>query len=143
MRTTPRTIAAMRVPRPQERLRAGSKRLTRALGVTENSIHKALVERLELGVMPGVFWFHVPNGEYRAKATAARLRSMGVKAGVPDFVFIINGRAHFLELKRDGGRLSPTQLETIERLVACKCPVSTAVGLNDALSVLETWRVLR
>ena len=30
------------------------------------------------------FAFHVPNGEKRDKSTAKRLKSLGVKSGVPD-----------------------------------------------------------
>jgi hypothetical protein len=138
-----RTIAAMRPPKRQERFRAGTKRLSRVMGVTENIIHKALVERLELGVMPGVFWCHIPNGEYRAKITAARLRQMGVKAGVPDFLFIIDGVPHFLELKREGGTISDKQKETFRSLQNAGARVGIAYGFNDAAQILQVWRVLR
>jgi hypothetical protein len=36
---------------------------------------------------PDLKWmYHVPNGGHRNKATAARLKAAGVKAGVPDVV---------------------------------------------------------
>ena len=44
--------------------------------------------------LPGLdLLFHIPNGEKRDKATAGRLRAMGVKPGVPDV---------FLPIPRDG-----------------------------------------
>ncbi|SEI17133.1 VRR-NUC domain-containing protein [Pseudomonas asplenii] len=47
----------------------------------------ALMQELEL-TLPVVFEliYHVPNGGHRHKATAARLKGQGVKAGIPDLV---------------------------------------------------------
>lgn len=51
--------------------------------------------------------FAIPNGDYRAKATAARMKRTGTRAGVPDiFLPVSNGREHglFIEMKRAEGR---------------------------------------
>jgi hypothetical protein len=55
-------------------------------------------------------WFHVPNGGKRSKATAARLRKMGVRRGVADFILLCRGLAIAVELKtRKKGRQSDDQ----------------------------------
>lgn len=56
--------------------------------------------------------FAIPNGGHRSKATAARLKAEGVKAGVPDiFLPVARGGFHglFIEMKIKGGRLSAHQ----------------------------------
>jgi hypothetical protein len=54
-------------------------------------------------------FFHVPNGGYRALATAGRLKAEGVVPGVADFIVIWKGRALAIELKACKGRLSKAQ----------------------------------
>lgn len=69
----------------------------------------------ELGLL-----FHIPNGGKRGKAEAARFRSEGVKAGVPDLMLpVARGAYHglFIELKRrEGGRIRPEQKVWLEQL---------------------------
>ena len=97
---------------------------------TEADHQAALFEflaRIE-GQLPAVAWLiHVPNGEYRPKATAKRLKAQGVKPGVPDLLlFWASGRfvGLALELKRpsrrrerDGG-VAPAQARWLDHLEA-------------------------
>lgn len=56
--------------------------------------------------------FHVPNGELRDKATAAKLQRMGVKPGVPDIWLPVPSRGYsglVMELKIPGGKPTPEQ----------------------------------
>jgi hypothetical protein len=48
-----------------------------------------------------------------------------------------------MELKPEGGRLSPAQVETIARLREAGAVTAIAVGLDRALAVLERWGILR
>lgn len=65
---------------------------------------------------------HIPNGEYRAKATAARLKAMGTKAGVPDlYLPVARGPWHGLWIEMKGTdrarcKPSPEQRWWIEKL---------------------------
>jgi len=87
------------------------KRKARELG-----LHKFTAQYLRLAALPDVLWFHVPNGEARSAATGAKLKAMGVLAGVADFVIIYRGNVLFLELKSEGkGRLSKAQKAFKER----------------------------
>ncbi len=64
---------------------------------------------------PSLLWFAVPNGEKRSAITGARLKRMGVRAGVADILVFwgdsygvgFNGLA--LELKAGKGTLQDTQ----------------------------------
>lgn len=118
--------------------------MTRPAQPSESMIHRAVAEQLHWRARPGVSWFHPANGEYRPTSTAGRLKALGVRPGVPDFVLIIAGRAHFLELKRErGGRLSPAQRIMHAELTAAGGVVETAHGLDAALEVLDVWGALK
>lgn len=63
-------------------------RVARAKPVDREGMEQAaLMRELEL-TMPEVaeLIYHVPNGGHRHKATAAKLKGQGVKAGIPDLV---------------------------------------------------------
>jgi VRR-NUC domain len=70
-------------------------------------------------VAPQVRVFAIPNGGYRTKAEAARLKWTGVVAGVPDLCVLAPvGRVFFLEVKTAVGRLSDAQREIFDSLTA-------------------------
>ena len=88
----------------------------------EEAVQKAIVQYLNLAVSPSdCFWFAVPNQRGTRKVwEMAILSSLGVKAGVSDFVFVLpEGRCAFVEVKSLVGRLSKPQQEfqrTVESL---------------------------
>lgn len=109
----------------------------------ETQIQEAVWQHLQLRRRPGVIAFHVPNGDLRHPTVAARLNRMGVMAGIPDFALVIEGRAYFLELKRQrGSRHSHEQLAMHRELTAAGAVVATARGLDEALDVLNSWGAL-
>src|SRR5262245_39150126 len=86
----------------------------------EMAIHAPIAEAIDRWLMPGWRWTHFPAGELRTKKTAAKLKRMGTKAGVPDLLFFPPraGAACFIEVKRPGSiyRTTYTQDEW-----ACWC----------------------
>lgn len=86
-------------------------------------------ERLSGRVPELVLLLHIPNGEKRDKATAARLKAMGVRAGIPDILLPIpNEHYHglWIELKTTRGTVKPEQLEWHRQLreqgyMVCVC----------------------
>ena len=71
------------------------------------------------------------------------LKGMGVVAGVPDIIAIHQGRVYGLELKAEGGKPTPKQVETIAAMQMAGAIAGVAVGLNDALRWLEERGLLR
>lgn len=63
---------------------------------------------------------HIPNGGFRNKSEATRLKAQGVKSGVPDICFpVARGKYHgmYIELKREqGSTTSKNQKAWIEEL---------------------------
>ena len=78
----------------------------------EQTLQRAVVEHLRWRGAAGLFAFHCPNGGWRSAIEARVFKSLGVIAGIPDLILIHGGQVFGLELKAEGGRLSPTQIET-------------------------------
>ena len=90
-------------------------------------------------------WVHIPSGELRNKITAYRLKRMGSKPGWPDFLLLDpSGRPFFLELKREGGRLSPAQKDFAKwRAYAPRVVYDVAYSYQEARRILIAWGALR
>jgi VRR-NUC domain len=109
----------------------------------EDAIARAIEQHYLLRAAPNVFMFCIPNGGYRRPIEAAIMKSLGVRAGVPDTCWIKDGRAYFLEIKAEGGRLSPAQEQTLIALRGAGAMAAHAHGLDQCLRVLEGWALLR
>lgn len=85
------------------------------------------------------YCIHVPNGEKRDKITAGKLMAMGVKAGVPDLIFILpNAKTLWVELKLSDGKLSKPQEKFRDRLknLSHHYLLIQADSLQDAVNYL-------
>lgn len=87
-------------------------------------------------------FIHVPNGGYRSKATAGRLKSAGVRRGVPDILGFVPRQGFVglaIELKANGGRLSPQQAEWLDHLNSIGWLAVVCVGLDKAQETIATY----
>lgn len=75
--------------------------------------------------------------------TAAILKAFGVLAGVSDILTFPRGIIHALELKSTGKKPRKSQLEFKEKVLECGGQYEYADNLDDALRILERWRVIR
>lgn len=82
----------------------------------------------------------IPNGGYRSKATAARMKAQGVKPGVPDMCLPVpRGTYHglYIELKRQkGGTVSPDQREWLADLRAQGYAAYVCHGWQEAADTI-------
>ena len=110
----------------------------------EADLQAAVVELLQRFACDDVIWFAVPNGEKRSKATAAKLKKMGVLAGVADLVIVLPGAfIKFLELKADKGKPSPAQIAFSERCGAIGATYVIARTPEEAIEHLWMWGALK
>jgi len=107
----------------------------------------ALVQHLKVRARAGVMWWHTPNGELRDKRAAAKLKAMGVLPGVADLIFVWRGPAAphllFLELKTERGSLSADQVAFGDAVQRIGAYYHVAWSLDDALSILKTFDLIR
>jgi hypothetical protein len=107
----------------------------------EARIQAAIIEWIRL-VAPQVLAFHVPNGGLRTKSEAARLRWVGVLAGVPDLIVLAPvGKAFCLEVKPPGEHLSPEQREIFDTLTATGISCAVVHSIDDARRAFKAWGV--
>lgn len=71
------------------------------------------------------------------------MKGLGVTAGVPDICVVKGGMALFLELKAEGGKVSPTQAAVHTKIWDAGASVVVATGLDAALEQLERWGALQ
>jgi hypothetical protein len=121
---------------------------------SELQIQISLIAQLRQAqrIRPGVIYFHVPNGELRDKRSAAKLRAMGVRAGVADLIFIWNAPVHgdprrvrilFLELKAPGRKETPLQTLFADEASTIGCDYAKADSIDDAITILQGFGLLR
>jgi hypothetical protein len=107
----------------------------------EARIQAAIVEWIRL-VASELIAFHVPNGGLRTKAEAARMKRVGVLAGVPDVVVLgLDGRAWLIEVKGPGGSLSAEQCVIRDRCVSLRIPFVVAKSIDDVRRAFEIWGI--
>jgi len=85
---------------------------------------------------------HSPNGGYRHKRTAGRMKLMGTSPGFPDLVFFHPTRNHHglaIELKTATGRATSSQLEWLDRLAAAGFATVLCQGLEAAQAAVTAY----
>jgi hypothetical protein len=119
----------------QQPTRAGVR--PRSRNRPEDIIQRVVFEHLRVRSAPGIFAFHPANGGWRSRIEAAILKSLGVRAGVPDLIAVKDGRTYALETRSPGGRLTAAQS------AAQRAEVAVAYGIDAAIAVCEGWGLLR
>jgi hypothetical protein len=110
---------------------------------TELELHRAVATHLRQRPAKGLLWFHVPNGGRRDHITASILQGLGTLAGAPDLILLHQGRAYALELKTEDGKPTPAQVAFIDAFNEAGGTAAVAYGLDQALTILEGWRLFR
>lgn len=85
---------------------------------------------------------HVPNGGRRNLREAARLKTLGVRAGVPDLLCFWPApsyRGAALELKAPKGRTRPGQLDWLARLADLGWRVGVTRSFDEARAFFEEY----
>lgn len=107
----------------------------------EDRLQKQVVAFLRVAA-PDLLFFHPANGGFRNLREAAKLKAMGVRAGVADLAVVLpDGRAAFVELKAGKGRLSPAQAEFRDTCERLSIPHAVARSLAEVEAALSAWGV--
>lgn len=112
---------------------------------SEDDEQRAVVEYCDIMGFPV---FHIPNEGKRSKATAARMKRLGLRSGVPDlFVPIARGEYHglFVEMKRRDftpSKITSNQLEWIELLKSNGYAAFVCAGANSAIKCVDWYMAL-
>lgn len=115
----------------------------RCAAMTETVLQQHIVRLLTAYARPDVAWWHCPNGEWRDPRTAARLKKMGVLAGAPDLMFVVDGRFHGVELKTERGKVSKVQDDFCQVIERAGGFFHVAFGLDQAIGIMLGMKVFR
>lgn len=107
---------------------------------TEAGLHRFAHQLLKLNAFATVMYLHIPNGLQRAPRVAAMLKGMGAKNGAADFLVIVRGKAHWLELKNGKkGKLSPDQIAFREEALRSGAAYTVASNPMEVRTALYLW----
>lgn len=110
--------------------------------VPESALHKGIARLLDVAAPKTVLWWHTPNGEKREQVTAAILKGMGVKPGVPDLLLYdtLTGYLHAIEVKAADGHLSDAQKGWMDKFTSSPTGrYAVARSVDDAIQILDDW----
>jgi len=104
----------------------------------EDDLQRQVMAFLDVALPAEAVAFAIPNGGKRHVREAARMKGLGVKAGISDICVIHRGRAAFIELKSATGRMSPAQREMARKLIYCGAAVCMCRSVEEVeASLLE------
>ena len=111
--------------------------------LTEEQDQRLLVEWMDLMIGCGkeIKYTHIPNSTYTKSWNQKRKNTyMGVRAGFPDLVLIVNGRVLFIEMKRvKGSVLSEEQDGWLKALAEAGQAVFICYGFEHAQKVISNF----
>ena len=106
----------------------------------EADLQIACVEYVIRHVPPapaGPYWTAVNPVPAKSKAAAGRSKAMGMRAGVPDMLFLWRGQTLAIELKAKAGRLRPEQVQHAAEIEANGGRFATARTLEEFAAILR------
>jgi hypothetical protein len=109
----------------------------------EDEIQKAVLAHLKIRKVPGVEYWHTPNGAKMPRIQAAILKGLGMRNGVADLLFLHKGKFYSLELKAPGRTSTDDQIGWRLAVNAAGGFAAEAVGLDAAIRILEAWQLLK
>jgi len=101
----------------------------------EKKIQAAVIDHWRVLGAPGSLVAAIPN--------EGSLGQPGLTKGLPDLLVISPGHIGFIELKREGGKLSPEQDTIIGLIRSTGTPVAVTYGRDEPIEILKEWGAVR
>lgn len=106
----------------------------------EARLQRTVVQHLLLN---DAFFMSIANEGKRSAIMGHELKLMGLYPGAADLLIVVEGRAHFLELKSEDGVQSASQRDFAARCLMLNIPYQCVFSLTEALEVLVAWRAIK
>jgi hypothetical protein len=111
---------------------------------SEFELQCAIVDTLRVSAKKDWYWTSIEHGGLKDKVTAQKHHRKGIKAGIPDLLFIgPDGGHRWLEIKVKYGRVSDEQEAFGEMLTGRGVPWEVVWSYDEAIAVLTRWGILR
>lgn len=109
----------------------------------ESQLQIACVEILHNFALPNVIYLHVDNGGKQTEGQRIFKYRMGVLAGFPDFLLLMDGKPHFIEFKVGSRKLTEQQEKVRNRLKAQGLPYAVIRTVDGFIAQMKLWRMVR
>ena len=106
----------------------------------EARLQRTVVQHLLLN---DAFFMSIANEGKRSAIMGHELKLMGMLPGAADLLIVVDGKAHFLELKSPDGVQSASQRTFQQDCRNNGVPYEIVFNLPEALKVLSDWRAIR
>lgn len=117
----------------------------------ETKLHERVARLLDDVVLPPAMWTTFAAGSVPLPIRyAVKFTRMGLKRGWPD-ILVVHHRAHGIELKRPGGRLSKTrtvkgrlvegQESVFQKLQGAGMPIAVCHSEDEVMAALLRWQI--
>ena len=107
---------------------------------SEAIIHAGITTYLR-SVLPSAMVITINNNP-RSAIDGARQKKLGLVKGTPDIMIVRQGGSvAFLEVKKEGGRLNPAQVEFRDRCSVMQIPYAVVRSIDDVRDTLAGWGV--
>mgnify|MGYP001611768330 CR=1 FL=1 len=83
------------------------------------------------------------NEGKRAAILGHELKLMGMRPGAADLLVVVEGRAHFLELKSADGVQSASQRDFQAACLLERIPYAICFDISSALKVQSEWKAIK
>jgi hypothetical protein len=108
---------------------------------SEDALQVYVANFLTAALPADCWWKAIPNGGWRAKKTAARLRATGTKPGAHDLEILWGGRLYTIELKVGKNTMSKDQKEVAAKVVASGGVWACCRSVLEVEAALSSWGV--
>ncbi len=110
--------------------------------MSERGLHLYAADLLRLKARRDILWLHIANEGERSPRTGAFFKRMGMRPGAADFLIVVKGQAHWLELKAAKGRQSPAQRDFEADAVKSGSPYVVCRSPEAVNTILDMWGAL-
>ena len=118
----------------------------RVIEPSEHSLQSRLLDILSYAARPEIYYFAIPNQSNRHINNAVKMKSEGVRSGIPDLCLMFpieEGAVAWLEMKARTGSLSVAQMGFRAICGRLGHRWAMARSVEEALDVLRGWSVLK
>lgn len=110
--------------------------------ISEESIHKTVIEWIRLHNLISPLVIHIPNQGIRTKRFGGILKAMGMRAGVADLFIAMgchNYHGAWIELKSEKGKLSPVQQSFLHDMRTQNYFVAVCYSVDEAIATIKWY----
>lgn len=106
----------------------------------EDDLQKAVVDWLYVQEAMGrLAFFAVPNEGKRSWRTANRMRSLGMRSGVPDLVIVSHFGTAYIELKTPKGRIQDSQRDWEAKITDFGIRHAICRSVDEVMLKVDEW----